>query len=101
MMIDFAECLYDVQAIVGEVFGNVDKISPAMGETVGQYSLELFGDISRESIAHLDRRREAVLSVGQHLGDIFAGVLAGGEKESNLTIVEYGENAGGEGSRSR
>ena len=101
MMIHFAQCLYDIQAIIGEILGNVNKISPAMGETVCQYGQKLFGDISRKSIAHLDWRGEAVLPIGQYFGDIFTGVLSAGEKESNLSIVEYGEDTGGEGSRSR
>ncbi len=100
MMIHFAQCLYDIPAIIREILSNVDKISPAMCETVCQYGLELFGDISRKSIAHLDRWSEAALPIGQYFGDIFAGVLATGEKKGNLTIIEYGENAGGEGSRS-
>ena len=89
MMIYFPEGLQDIQAIIREILGNIDKISPPMSEAICQYGLELFGNISRKSIAHLDRRIEAVLPMHQYLGEVFSGVFTTGEKECYLAIILY------------
>jgi len=70
-----------------------------VGETEGQQDLRAgtqFRCIARQGITHLQRRSEIRAAVLEHIAQIFAGVLAAGEVESDPASLLCGHNAAGE-----
>ena len=89
MMVDLSQCLQDMQTLIGEIIGNVDKISPSMGKAIGQYGLELFREVSGKCVAHLDWWIKAILPLSQDLRHILPAVVSAGEKQRYFPIIKY------------
>ena len=88
MMIHLSQRVDDIQTFIGKMLGYIDKIASAMGKAVRQQSVELFGTVARQAIAHLDRRIETRLTPGQEASQVFTGVVAAGMEEGNLASTE-------------
>ena len=86
IFIDVAQRFENITAWFREVRGYVYKLPSSMSQTVSEQNLGAvaqFRCIARQRITHLQRRGEIRSAVLEHIAQIFAGVLAAGEVESD------------------
>jgi hypothetical protein len=80
-----------VSALFGKTICHLDELPSAVRQTVGKNRLQLTGQIPREGIAHLNRRRQFRRPPDQHIFEVLAGVAAascvGGGCESLLSPI--------------
>src|ERR1700691_6248419 len=94
-----AQGLQNITAGFREVGGHVYKLPSSMSQTVSEQDLRAvaqFGCIARQRITHLQGPGEIRGAVLEHIAQIFAGVLAAGEVESESVPLLCGHDAGGE-----
>ena len=75
---------------------DVHESPPGMGETIADDRLERGregGEIPRQRVTHLNRRRQRGRAVREHRGQVFAGMLAAGEVERDLPAVDRRHDA--------
>src|SRR5580698_9408714 len=96
IFIDLAQRFENIAARFREVRGHVYKLPATMSHTVSEQDLRAvaqFRGITRQRITHLQRRGEIRAAVLEHIAQIFAGVLAAGEVESDPASLLCGHDA--------
>src|SRR5712691_7263398 len=85
--VDIPERLEDVTALLGEIRGDIDDVPARVTEAVGEHDREGLRDIAGQRVTHLDRRLEPGRPVGEHGGEIFAGMPAARDIERDAMAV--------------
>ena len=93
--IDHGQRFEQVAARLGKAIVDVDELPPGMGQAVRQDRLQLARQVARQRIAHLDRRRQLLGAVLEHLRQVLARVPAAAEEQRDPMAVAQCDHARG------
>src|ERR1019366_6166545 len=89
-------------ALLGKVGRHLHKAPPGMSVTVSQEDFQFLGQlgqVARQGITHLNRRREPLSPLGQHAGEVLSRMLPPREEQRDAPPLAGGHNPAGEQSR--
>ena len=97
-MINAAQFLQYMAALLRKVLRHSDNLPPAMRETVREQYVDSghLRCIARKRIAHLDWRGQFACPLFQHLGDVLARMLRPGEEQCDGPCADDRYDAAGE-----
>ncbi len=64
-----------------------------MGQAIGQDRLQFARQVARQGVAHLDRRRQFLGAVLEHVGQVLPGVLVTAEEQGHLVAIAQRHHA--------
>ena len=82
--VDLGQGLQHVTALPWKARCDLDELSAAVRQAVGDDGIEVARGVVRDRVAHLNGRGESGGPLGEDSGQVFAGVLAAGEVQRHI-----------------